>query len=151
MLVVSRSNCPAEAVGHENNRHVKLTTSHLTHLAIIYNLINTTRQKLKVMYSTIGLQPFIAEPTAIPVKPSSAIECQLLFSPNSASIPLDALKHHCIPQLLHPLNGLIITHFFTHRFANSPLNCIVLIFILYMSNFRKVKINILNHFLHKLL
>jgi hypothetical protein len=30
------------------------------------------------MYSTMGLQPFIAEPTAIPVKPS-AIGCQLLF------------------------------------------------------------------------
>jgi hypothetical protein len=40
------------------------------------------------MYSTIGL--FIAEPTAIPVNPSSAIEYHS-FSPNSASIPLDAL------------------------------------------------------------
>jgi hypothetical protein len=38
------------------------------------------------MYSTIGLQPFIAEPTAIPVNPSSAIGVSItLFSPNSAA------------------------------------------------------------------
>ncbi len=44
------------------------------------------------MYSTIGLQPFIAEPTAIPEKPNSAIGVSItLLSPNSASIPLDAL------------------------------------------------------------
>jgi hypothetical protein len=75
-------NCPAEAVDHENNRYVKLTTCHLTHFGcIVNNLINTTKQKLKVMYSTIGLQPFIAEPTAIPVNPSSAIGLSItLFS-----------------------------------------------------------------------
>jgi hypothetical protein len=31
------------------------------------------------MYSTIGLQPFIAEPTAIPVNPSSAMGINYSF------------------------------------------------------------------------
>jgi hypothetical protein len=58
---------------------------------MLIDLINTHQTKLKVMYSTIGLQPFIAEPTAIPVNPSSADRSiNYSFSPNSASIPLDA-------------------------------------------------------------
>ena len=47
-----------------------------------------TNEKLKVMNSQIGRSPFIAAPTAIPAKPSSAMGVSItLFSPNSANMP----------------------------------------------------------------
>jgi hypothetical protein len=40
----------------------------------------------------IGLFPVIVDPTPMPLKPSSEIGVSIiLFSPNSSSIPLDAL------------------------------------------------------------
>ena len=47
-----------------------------------------TKEKLKVMNSIIGRQPFIAAPTPIPAKPNSEIGVSItLFAPNSANIP----------------------------------------------------------------
>ena len=44
------------------------------------------------MNSTIGRFPFIAEPTAIPANPNSAIGVSITrFGPNSSSIPFEAL------------------------------------------------------------
>src|SRR5690606_41615604 len=67
------ANCPAEAVGPRN------TIGHLNcppdiclifaALFIIWSI--PTNEKLKVIYSTIGLFPVIVEPMAIPAKPRS--------------------------------------------------------------------------------
>jgi hypothetical protein len=44
--------------------------------------------KLNVMNSTIGRSPFIAAPTAMPVKPCSVIGVSITrFGPNSSSRP----------------------------------------------------------------
>ncbi len=44
--------------------------------------------KLKVMNSTIGFRPFMAAPTAMPVKPCSVIGVSITRrSPNSCSSP----------------------------------------------------------------
>jgi hypothetical protein len=95
------------------------------------------------MYSTIGLQPFIAEPTAIPVNPSSAIGV-------SITLFLQTHSFRCfistiIPQPLHPLSkrsSLRISSLIASQMAS--LNCIVLISEIVSGI--EIKINILSHF-----
>ena len=51
-----------------------------------------TREKLNVIYSTMGRFPVIVEPIAIPANPNSEIGVSMtLLGPNSSNIPLDAL------------------------------------------------------------
>ena len=51
-----------------------------------------TKEKLNVINSIIGLAPTIVEPTPTPENPASDIGVSItLNSPNSSSIPLDAL------------------------------------------------------------
>ena len=54
---------------------------------MIWSLASTA--KFQVMYSTIGRSPFMAAPTAMPVKPSSAMGVSITrLAPNSSSMPL---------------------------------------------------------------
>ena len=51
-----------------------------------------TKEKLNVMNSTMGLNPFAAAPTEIPPNPNSAIGVSITRSgPNSSNIPWETL------------------------------------------------------------
>ena len=88
------ANCPADAVGPlktigQLNWPPDICLIFAA-LLIIWSI--PTREKLKVIYSTIGLFPVMVEPIATPANPSSEIGVSItLFGPNSSSIPFDAL------------------------------------------------------------
>ena len=88
------ASCPAEPVGPlktigQGNCPADICLIFAA-LFIIWSI--PTREKLKVMNSIIGLFPVMVEPTPIPAKPNSLIGVSItLLSPNSSSIPLDAL------------------------------------------------------------
>ena len=82
--------CPAEAVGPRNT----IGTGYCPPLMLIILAAElmtwsmATSEKLKVMNSMMGRSPFIAAPTPIPAKPSSAIGVSITRrSPNSSNIP----------------------------------------------------------------
>src|SRR5690606_34593812 len=88
------ANCPAEAVGPRNTMGQLNCPPDicliLAALFIIWSI--PTKAKLKVINSTMGLLPFMAEPTAIPEKPNSEIGVSMTrIGPNSSNIPLEAL------------------------------------------------------------
>ena len=128
---------PAEAVGPLNTiGQVNWPPLILIILAaelIIWSI--ATSEKLKVINSTMGRKPFIAAPTAIPVKPSSAIGVSMiLFSPNSASIPLLTLYAPLYSATSSPIrntfSSLRISSFKASRSAS--LNSSVLIVFVFI-------------------
>ena len=82
------------------------------------------------MYSTIGRHPFMAEPTAIPAKPNSAIGVSItLFGPNSSSMPFEALYAPLYSATSSPIKYTVSSRRISSLMASqiASLNCIVLI------------------------
>ena len=85
------ANCPALPLPPRNTMGTwncpPLICNILAAWLMIWSLASTA--KFQVMNSTMGRSPFMAAPTAMPVKPNSAIGVSITrFSPNSASMPL---------------------------------------------------------------
>jgi len=72
----------------QNQSEIDIIEAEIKRLTAIKKSLDATNEKLKVINSQMGLNPFMAAPTAIPAKPSSAIGVSITrLGPNSSSMP----------------------------------------------------------------